>query len=244
MMILVIRAIIAQCTNFLCKCLVVCHSCTCIAQCTEILAGIKAEASCVTKRANSLAFVCGSMCLCTILHNIQAMLFCNFHNRSHIAGLAVQMDWHNGFCLFGNLILNSGWINIKGTDIGLHKNRRCSGIGNRQCSCNKGIGRHDHLIACMNIQRLQCKHQRIQAVSCADTIIHMAEVCKSLFKCFVFLSLDIPAALINALKRCAQLSIQLMFHRQKTYKRYIHDSFSPSIPVVSPQFFTNSKNSS
>ena len=121
---------------------------------------------------------------------------------------------------------------VIGPNIRLDEYRLRAYIGNRQGCGNIGIGRYNDLIPRADPQRFQSKHQRVQAVAHAYTVLCIAVLGEGLFKRRVFLSLNIPAGPKNTFKGRPQVRLQFPFHGKKAGKRNLH----PIIPLLRRQY--------
>src|SRR6202043_2725210 len=71
--------------------IVACYHHACVAVCTQILSGIKAERSSMPQGTRSFAFVAGAMCLASVFNNDQPMPLSQMHHRIHVSWMAVKV---------------------------------------------------------------------------------------------------------------------------------------------------------
>src|SRR5690242_2990685 len=74
------------------------HDCAGIAEGSEVLCRIEAEATSMRKTAGLLAIPARAMRLCRIFDHVDASLRRYPVDRYHIGRLAIQVDYHDGCC--------------------------------------------------------------------------------------------------------------------------------------------------
>ena len=215
MVVLVIRAIIAQSPHPFRQRVVIRHHRAGVAQRTQIFAGIEAEPRRVAKGAHPAALIGCAVGLGAVLHHLQAVAAGNGHDRVHVAGLAIQVHRHDGPRMFRDRPFYPRRINVAGVYIRFDEHDLRAHIGDGQRRGNKGRRRHDHLVTRADVQRLQGQHQRVQSVAHADTVARAAIIGECLLKSLVLRAADVPRAPEHPVEGSPQVLLQITLHGQE-----------------------------
>ena len=121
---------------------------------------MEAKAANMTNGSQCTPFVSGHHALSSIFHHKQIMLFRQRHNGVHFAGHTRVMDRHDNARFVGDRCFNQRFVDVHGVRANIHKNDFCAtqhkGIG----SGDKGVARHDHFIARLDIEQQRRHLQR------------------------------------------------------------------------------------
>ena len=192
MVILIIRSVIPESPDLIGQFFIIGHNCSCVAQSSQILSGIKAESGGVSERSGLLSLIGSPVCLRAVFNDLEPVLLSDSHDRVHVAGLSVKVDRHNSLSLFSYRSFDERGIDIESPDIRFNKYRRRAHICHCQSSSDVGIGRHNDFVSLTDTERLQREHQSIEPIADAYAVLRSAILCERLFKRLVFDPFYIP----------------------------------------------------
>src|SRR5580765_3533493 len=94
-----------------------------ISKTTQVLAGEKTEAPCVSKYTSALPLLCRPYSLASILDDANIFPLCYFIDRSHIRTLPEEVNGNDCFRTRGNRLLDQLGVDIERIRLNVHEHR-------------------------------------------------------------------------------------------------------------------------
>ena len=138
---------IAQHAELLRQCSIVGRNGSALAECAQVLAGIKAKATGDPQRSGFPALVFGAMRLARIFYHKQIVSLCNANDRIQISTLSVQVDWKDRLSSRRDCLLDQSRVHGKGNWVDVNKHGRGADCAHRFGCCNERIWDSDDFIA-------------------------------------------------------------------------------------------------
>ena len=175
-----------------------------VAQRTQVLARVEAEAGRMSQAAAALPMMGGAVCLCCVFQHRQAVPFGNGQDRLHVHGTAIQMHHCDGAGTGRDgrsqrIRIQAGVVRSR-----LHRHRRGPRVAHGQPGGNVGVAGHDHFITRADSPASQRQLQGIQPVAHRDAVLHAAVGRKGCLEGCRFFAQQHPAAVHHPLEGFAE----------------------------------------
>ena len=148
---------------------------TAFATCAKVLAGIEAESGHEAEGACDLAVVFRAVGLGRVFDQGDIVFLTNRKQRVHIAGVAVEMNRHEGFGARGDGLFDALGVDAAGLVVDININRTGTDVGNGPACGNKGLGRGNNFIARTDVKNAQSDMERGGAAVKTDSVLCAAE---------------------------------------------------------------------